>query len=242
MVDGVKQACDVAVQNTGWRILLRIAGLLVSAIMQVRARLTIRVQTLSMLFCRTFLFKIQESPSWLVNAGRPNDALIVLRHITVANGNPMTLDIADVTDSKADLDELEEDTSSSNGLRPPAEDGAYKHATEDDAESAMESKIPFTSGFQIRSDYTPPAWLQRLPPSLAETIALYLQRLDQLFMPEWKRTTILVWIIWTMLSAAYTLVIWIVPPGRRLMVCAASLMLSYLLGWKESSGLRLEAD
>lgn len=48
------------------------------------------------------------------------------------------------------------------------------------------------------------AWIARLPPNLAESVDEYFERLDELFEDKWRKTTILVWVIWLLASAGYT--------------------------------------
>ncbi|KAM0786773.1 hypothetical protein ACM66B_002208 [Microbotryomycetes sp. NB124-2] len=50
-----------------------------------------------------------------------------------------------------------------------------------------------------------PAWADRVPAFMASGVDEYLSRLDELFDDKWKRTTILVWLIWLMASAGYTI-------------------------------------
>lgn len=48
------------------------------------------------------------------------------------------------------------------------------------------------------------AWVGRLPPHLAENVDEYFERLDELFEKRWRQTTILMWSIWFLMSAGYT--------------------------------------
>jgi len=48
------------------------------------------------------------------------------------------------------------------------------------------------------------AWIARLPPNLGDSVDEYFERLDELFEEKWKKTTILIWIIWLLASAGYT--------------------------------------
>ncbi|KAK4052685.1 hypothetical protein OIV83_001972 [Microbotryomycetes sp. JL201] len=50
-----------------------------------------------------------------------------------------------------------------------------------------------------------PAWAERLPDFMASGVDEYLSRLEELFDHKWKRTTILVWLIWLLASAGYTI-------------------------------------
>lgn len=48
------------------------------------------------------------------------------------------------------------------------------------------------------------AWIARLPPNLADSVDEYFERLDELFEDKWRKTTVLVWMIWLLASAGYT--------------------------------------
>ncbi|KAK4057522.1 hypothetical protein OIO90_001591 [Microbotryomycetes sp. JL221] len=50
-----------------------------------------------------------------------------------------------------------------------------------------------------------PEWMKRLPAFMSAGVDEYRDRLDELFDDKWKRTTILVWLIWLMASAGYTI-------------------------------------
>ncbi|KAI0031935.1 major facilitator superfamily domain-containing protein, partial [Vararia minispora EC-137] len=73
--------CDLA-ENQGWRYELVALGLL----------------TLFMFLARMVLFRLYESPRYLVHAGRPYDAIQSLEHISRFNGSELKLDLEDVID------------------------------------------------------------------------------------------------------------------------------------------------
>lgn len=52
-----------------------------------------------MFICRIFLFRLQESPRYLVHAGRPQDAVYALQQISNANGLVLQVSLEDVEDS-----------------------------------------------------------------------------------------------------------------------------------------------
>lgn len=80
--EGDLQVCNVATQNRGWRYLLSIlAGL-----------------TLVFLFCRFFLFKLHESPKYLVTSGQQQQAVDVLQSISDHNGSAFNIQLGDVND------------------------------------------------------------------------------------------------------------------------------------------------
>ncbi|EIN12783.1 MFS general substrate transporter, partial [Punctularia strigosozonata HHB-11173 SS5] len=74
--------CDVNVQNTGWKYLLGVLGVL----------------TLCMFLARVAFFRIHESPRYLVTAGRHQEALESLQMISRFNGSELSIDIRDVCD------------------------------------------------------------------------------------------------------------------------------------------------
>lgn len=47
-------------------------------------------------------------------------------------------------------------------------------------------------------------WMNRLPRGLRDSVDEYMERLDELFEPKWRRTTTLIWMIWFLASAGYT--------------------------------------
>lgn len=47
-------------------------------------------------------------------------------------------------------------------------------------------------------------WIAKLPPNLADSVDEYFERLDELFQRKWRRTTVLMWSIWFLMSAGYT--------------------------------------
>ena len=47
-------------------------------------------------------------------------------------------------------------------------------------------------------------WVGKLPHNMADSVDEYFERLDELFESKWKRTTVLMWSIWFLMSAGYT--------------------------------------
>jgi hypothetical protein len=60
------------------------------------------------------------------------------------------------------------------------------------------------------------AWIARLPPNLGDSVDEYFERLDELFEEKWKKTTILIWIIWLLASAGYTVSLFVSVLGGSL--------------------------
>ncbi|KAJ7250028.1 major facilitator superfamily domain-containing protein [Mycena haematopus] len=146
----IATACDPALNN-GWKHLLAALGLL----------------TLAMFVARIVLFRLHESPRFLVHAGRPAEALEVLQLIARFNGAPALageLGLADVDDTaKVVLDDDEDD-----GVGYEAIGGGGK-------------------GYV-------PQWAQR-----------WFGRVQMVLVPEWRRTSLLVWGAWCGMALAYTL-------------------------------------
>ncbi|KAF5376819.1 hypothetical protein D9757_008908 [Collybiopsis confluens] len=76
--------CDVETQNRGWKYLLVSLGLI----------------TLTMFLARMVLFRLHESPRYLVHAGRPQEALESLQMISKFNGSHLSLALEDVDDQR----------------------------------------------------------------------------------------------------------------------------------------------
>lgn len=55
-----------------------------------------------------------------------------------------------------------------------------------------------------RSSKAGGSWTDRLPVGLQDSLDEYAERLDELFEPKWRKTTTLVWLIWLLASAGYT--------------------------------------
>lgn len=130
-------------------------------------------QTFGMLFCRTILFTIHESPAWLIGVGRCEEALTHIQAIARANGKDLTLTIDDVKDLEGEAEPMEQ--RNYDGSRP----NSPQVYTE-------KLRIPLV-----------PAFAQ---PAVSE----YVAKMEKLFARDWRLTTILVWSIWGIVSAAYT--------------------------------------
>ena len=140
------------------------------------------VITVAMMLSRIAFFKLLESPKWIVTTGDHEGAATILSEISRINDAPQReWDIADVQDAPTpppDGEDTGEGFACGNG-----------HAA------------PSTSSRKLARL----AWLEeKLPPHAAQSYEDLMTRLDQLFSDHWRRTTILVWLIWTLASAAYT--------------------------------------
>ncbi|BGP00472.1 hypothetical protein NBRC10513v2_006274 [Rhodotorula toruloides] len=214
---GGESTCDVKKDNNGWRIMLFALG----------------VMTMVMFLCRVLFFRLHESAKYLVAAERPSAAVFALQRISRINGQEANWDLQDVVDDEVSA--LANDTDGSDGKRSPPSYAATGETTpESRPKSASPSLLPTSprarnsdgdldeeaadlSTFSLPSSVfsstpaTPrlrkdrPAWIDRLPVSWRSGADEYLARLDELLEPKWKRTTTLIWVIWTLASAGYTI-------------------------------------
>ncbi|KAJ6585433.1 major facilitator superfamily domain-containing protein [Mycena capillaripes] len=146
--------CDPALNN-GWKHLLAALGVI----------------TLAMFIARILLFRLHESPRFLVHAGRPAEALETLQLIALFNGSPTLaseLRLADVDDTAA--------AAADPDAGPDAGNGAEYHTIGGSGKGYL------------------PRWAQRS-----------LRRLQMALVPEWRRTSILVWSAWCGMALAYTM-------------------------------------
>ncbi|GEM12452.1 MFS transporter [Rhodotorula toruloides] len=214
---GNESTCDVRKDNNGWRIMLFALGLM----------------TMVMFLCRVLFFRLHESAKYLVAAERPSAAVIALRRISRINGQEAKWDLRDVVDDEASTVANEVDGSDGK-LSPPRYAATGETTPESRPKSASPSLLPTSprarnsddgvdeesvdlSTFSLPSSVfsaTPaaprlrkdrPAWIDRLPVSWRSGADEYLARLDELLEPKWKRTTTLIWVIWTLASAGYTI-------------------------------------
>jgi MFS family permease len=156
----ITEACNLEVDNIGWRILLQASA----------------CATLIMFFSRFFLFKLHESPSWLVAEGRETDAAIILEKIAKSNGTEMSFRAEDIAADK------------------PEEATAMLSRNEGDGDVEDQADVKAVRPL-----------LTGLPVSVQTSVSDYMERLDKLFTAPWRRTTVLVWLIWALFSAAFTI-------------------------------------
>lgn len=128
-----------------------------------------------MYIARTFLFRLQESPKWLVSSGRSADAVLSLQAIAKLNGYDRggTIDLADVVDAPPR-------SGSSDGYRP----------------LAVDETRPLSPSF--------PKEVVEGKPTMQEQVSVYLDRVSALFRRDMRRTTSLVWLVWFLVSLVYT--------------------------------------
>ncbi|GAA5864177.1 hypothetical protein JCM8547_001280 [Rhodosporidiobolus lusitaniae] len=86
---------------------------------------------------------------------------------------------------------------------PPASDTSDLDVESDLDALSYGSGTPTPSRpFHLKSR---PAWISHFPSSWHSAVEDYAARMEELLEPEWKRTTLLVWMVWTLASAGYTI-------------------------------------
>jgi len=149
-----------------------------------------------MLLCRTIFFKLRESPSWLVQAGRPEEALVVLQEINDINGSAINLDLASIQQGQKPKRSL----SPNEGEYGPQREGREPLL------SPQMAAVEDDDGFlpPLRLDCKSSGWIAYLPEPLAASVMAYIEKIRGLFEPDWRLTTLLVWAIWTLVSTIRT--------------------------------------
>ncbi|GAA5891536.1 hypothetical protein JCM6882_004503 [Rhodosporidiobolus microsporus] len=206
--------CTVAEHNQGWRYMLGALGAV----------------SIIMFLSRVLFFRLQESAKFLVASNRPSAAVIALRRISKVNGQNVRWALEDVVDDTAAADvgavageagEGRKEERASVGayeatgetLSPTRQPSSPSHPAADVSDLALdlESDPSLLSSSittpSLRPAKDPPAWLARLPPSWQPSVEDYLARLEELLDPRdgGKRVTLLVWTVWGLASAGYTM-------------------------------------
>lgn len=149
-----------------------------------------------MSLCRIILFRLQESAKFLVTSGRHREAIIALQHISRINGDPVSWSLADVVDKPPSCPASP--SGSSITLTGRASYESTGESPRDGSPGRGKSEPTKERRVEGRD------WVEKLPPGWRDGVDEYLARLDELFEPKWKKTTILVWCIWGLASAGYT--------------------------------------
>lgn len=165
-----------------------------------------------MMVCRLVFFRLQESAKFLVTSGRPREAVIALTRISRINGKPKTWVLADVVD-QADGSTHDSDSAGRGGYdsmgasHPMSDGGGVQESLGLERVASRGSPTPprisRRPSLLRRKSQSP--LLASLAPSMARTVDEYLERIEGLFEPRWALTTKLVWTIWTLASAGYTM-------------------------------------
>jgi MFS family permease len=186
-------------ENKGWRYLLSSLG------------------GLTMLFvvARLVFFTLFESPKYLVSAGKHEEAREVLQRIAAFNGEPKRVHLSDVSDRQTAEGSGLHTVRARNDYRPKssvargstiihseAEEQHLLDSGEDEPLGGYEQGL----GRRTTAETTWPKHMSWVPlqwrPSLEHSVSRY----EELFSPYWRKTTILVWAIWTIFTLAFTMV------------------------------------
>lgn len=175
-----------------------------------------------MFLARIFFIRLQESAKFLVAANRPTAAVIALRKISKMNGEEVRWSLSDVVDDAStggkegrggDYDAT--GSSPSRGTSPLRSAGSTSLPNvssltlDTDADLDLESDADLSASASnvpsfARSGKNRPTWIARFPSAWHSAIEDYAVRIEELLEPEYKRTTLLVWALWTLASAGYT--------------------------------------
>lgn len=198
-------SCDPDVDNRGWQYLLQVlAGI-----------------TMIMFLSRITFFRLYESPRYLVHAGRPQEAIVSLQKISEFNGEEMSLNLEDVQD-KLVIENSNLPPSSSEQMKLPStrerqmdyqalrkSSISEEPAVQDDSGELVSSAFPSRSmsHSRVSSRSLPKAQVAQgsLPRWIRKPLHAWFKRLGMVLSPEWRRTTILVWIVWWSMSLAFTM-------------------------------------
>ncbi|KAG8899343.1 hypothetical protein FRB99_006774 [Tulasnella sp. 403] len=246
--------CDVETQNLGWkRLLYTLSGI-----------------TIAMSLGRFILFRLYESPRFLVNTGRHEEAVHALQKITAFNGQPLKLNVKDVDDTYAPMTDpvvFDEGAGENQHLNPssplPYQDrpldsperfssapivysatgddalpleGDYSFHTPIEERACMKFPSPQTSptirlgsldalsprsrAVEIGSSRSPRSSMHvrrkssmSLPPvvegfildRITDPLSAWWEKVSTLLSDEWRRSTLLIWAMWSLMSLAYTM-------------------------------------
>ncbi|GMK53508.1 hypothetical protein CspeluHIS016_0100940 [Cutaneotrichosporon spelunceum] len=172
--------------NDGWRHVLFTLGAI----------------NLTCAIARSVLFRLHESPRFLVSSGRDKEAVVVLQAIADFNRHSMDIDHNDVRQSQAAGE------SGVSALGTGYEESQVLiSASEDTVRSPPTSPMAPTSPLTQRSPLTPPSRVSRRDSSKRKVDWLHdwNKQMAKLFSPRWRRTVILMWIIWALMAFAYTM-------------------------------------
>lgn len=181
-----------------------------------------------MFVCRIVLFRLYESPRWLVHAGRKEDAVEALSQIAKYNGQEFDLTIGDVHDEGEIETTLQREiTATQHSMERPL---LPSPATQDGAPNSTPTLSQYlnphrghvrshsrthrsTSAYSRHSTYsthgnysfTSHKVLTYLPRWLRRPLWHWLNRFEQLITEEWRERVWLIWGVWCTMSLAYTM-------------------------------------
>jgi len=176
-----------------------------------------------MFLARVLFFRLHESPKFLVASNRPSAAVIVLSRISRLNGDNKSFALSDVVDAAGAAAESSEEAAAAQAESDsPADDSdapprrlartdsddipSPSSLGEDDEADLVAFALPpsYVSQSVRRHRATRPAWIDCLPRAWREGVDEYVARMEDLLEPKWRRTTLLVWAIWALAAAGYT--------------------------------------
>ncbi|BGP19080.1 hypothetical protein JCM10213v2_007167 [Rhodosporidiobolus nylandii] len=196
--------CDAS--QEGWRYMLGVLGLV----------------SIAMFISRVLFFRLQESAKFLVAANQPTAAVFALRRISKMNGQDVRWALRDVVDDAPSSAAL----SPAGGTRgydatspttspkrvpcslPPidASSPAPPDGSDLDLESSDLCPLSYPSSAPRFKDQDRPLWFDRLPAAWQDGVEEYVVRVAELLKEgEGRRTTALVWAVWGLASAGYTI-------------------------------------
>lgn len=181
---------------------------------------SLAIITIAFVAARVVFFRLLESPKYLVHAGRAQEAREILQQIQDFNGGeaiPIRIqDVYDRSFAGPTANGGATDPEAQTNLDDQATFNKYGNENNDDANDPDELERPLLgehgSGSNQSSDAVQqassspplPASLSWLPKGWHSSAADFVSRYAELFAPEWKQTTVLVWIIWGGMSFGFT--------------------------------------
>lgn len=179
-----------------------------------------------MFLSRITFFRLYESPRYLVHAGRPQEAIVSLQKISEFNGEEMDLNLEDVEDkpphtAPSSPDALVPSRNANRCL--PTINGerqmdyqALRKSSLSEEPAEMENSVdwevtptprrpPSHSRASSRSQLKGQVQGRAMPRWIRKPFKAWFKRLGMVMSPDWRRTTVLVWIIWWAMSLGASL-------------------------------------
>ncbi|KAJ1963909.1 hypothetical protein GGI12_001758 [Dipsacomyces acuminosporus] len=201
--------CDVSKQNNGWRYLL----------------MGMSATTFAMVVLRNGCFRLYESPKFLLQQNRRSDIVVVLKKIVHFNGGtnkPPSSDAPANTNDRSSLEETlghqsplitnanhSSSSSSSSDVQSlslnDSDDISWLEWPENGDDSAYAPSQ--TAGGSNTAHGSLRSMLRSFGTSVqgALDFNVHLRMLEPLFSASLRRTTILVWLIWTLVALGFTM-------------------------------------
>lgn len=145
--------------------------------------------TVIFFLCRLLFFRLHESPKYLVTAGQDQEAVDVLQYISDHNGSAFNFQLADVEDGAQNK--------SSIRLTSSAYQRLESGETEETDPQRADAKRQISESDVAVLPETGQGWRR--------TLQDYSDRISALLEPRLRKTTLIVWILWFSVSAAYTI-------------------------------------